>query len=71
MVAVEEPPQDPRPRTAANSSCGPKNPSASTNRPTPTNASPYKSCHNQNPGSSTPARSANPTTGANARNTPS
>ena len=39
--------------------------------PRPTNASPYRSCHNQNPGSSTPARSANPTTGANARNTPS
>ena len=62
---------DPRPRAAANSSCGTRNASASPNRPALTNASAYKSCHGQNPGSSTPARSTNPTTGSNARNTPS
>ena len=69
--APTAPPSTRRPRTPANSSHGPGTPPPPPNRPALTNASAYKSCHGQNPGSSTPARPDNSTTGPNARNTPS
>ena len=42
---------------------------ASSNRPALTKASPYSSCHPQNPGSSIPSRGSMASTGSNARNT--